>query len=137
VFNDMCFFAPGSLLDPSIRWRELEARTVEATYTNGPHTVRAELVFDDSGALVDFRSDDRPALAEDGKTLLSQRWSTPVREYRAMGPYGSSRAARPATPRQAATARHRDRCARGGSAVVPRHRFRVSTGTQGSRSTDT
>ena len=26
-------------------------------------------------------------LAEDGKTLLSQRWSTPVREYRAMGPY--------------------------------------------------
>ena len=87
VFNDMCFFAPGSLLDPSIRWRELDARTVEATYTNGPHTIRAELVFDASGALVDFRSDDRPALAEDGKTLLSQRWSTPVREYRAMGPY--------------------------------------------------
>jgi hypothetical protein len=27
------------------------------------------------------------ALAGDGKTLLSQRWSTPVREYRAMGPY--------------------------------------------------
>jgi len=87
VFNDMCFFAPGSLLDPSIRWRELDARSVEATYANGPLTVRAALVFSDSGALVDFRSDDRPALAEDGKTLLSQRWSTPVREYRAMGPY--------------------------------------------------
>ncbi len=87
VFNDMCFFAPGSLLDPSIRWRDLDASTVEATYTSGPHTIRAELVIDASGALVDFRSDDRPALAEDGKTLLSQRWSTPVREYRAMGPY--------------------------------------------------
>jgi hypothetical protein len=87
VLNDMCFFAPGSLIDPSIRWREVDARTVEATYTNGPHTVHAELVFDDSGALVNFWSDDRPALAPDGKTLLSQRWSTPVRGYQAMGPH--------------------------------------------------
>lgn len=87
ILNDLSIFAPGRLLDPAIRWRELDARSVEATYTNGPHTVRAVLVFDDSGALVDFRSDDRPALAEDGKTLLPQRWSTPIREYRAMGPY--------------------------------------------------
>jgi hypothetical protein len=86
VLNDMGLFAPGSLLDPSIRWRELDARSVEATYVNGPHTVRAVMVFDDSGALVNFWSDDRPALAEDGKTLLPQRWFTPVREYRAMGP---------------------------------------------------
>jgi len=87
LLNDMCIFAPGSLLDPSIRWRERDARSVEATYTNGPHTIRAVLVFDDAGALVDFRSDDRPALAEDGKTMLPQRWSTPVRDHRAMGPY--------------------------------------------------
>jgi hypothetical protein len=45
------------------------------------------LVFDDSGALVNFRSDDRPALAEDGKTMLPQRWSTPIRDYRTFGPY--------------------------------------------------
>ncbi len=87
ILNDMCLFAPGSLIDPSIRWRELDTRSVEATYTNGPHTIRAVLVFDDSGALVDFWSDDRPALAEDGKTMLPQRWSTPVRDHRAMGPY--------------------------------------------------
>lgn len=87
ILNDMCLFAPGRLIDPAIRWREIDAHSVEATYTNGPHTVRAVLVFDDSGALVDFRSDDRPALAEDGKTLLPQRWSTPVRDYRRMGPY--------------------------------------------------
>jgi hypothetical protein len=87
VFNDMCIFAPGSLIDPSIRWRELDARSVEATYTNGPHTIRAVLVFDDAGALVDFWSDDRPALAEDGKTMLPERWSTPIRDYRTMGPY--------------------------------------------------
>lgn len=87
ILNDMSIFAPGRLLDPAIRWRALDARSVEATYTNGPLTVRAVLVFDDSGSLVDFWSDDRPALAEDGKTTLSQRWSTPLREYRAMGPY--------------------------------------------------
>jgi len=87
IFNDMCIFAPGRLLDPSIRWREIDTLSVEATYTNGPHTISAVLVFDDSGALVDFRSDDRPALAEDGKTMLPQRWSTPIRDYRTFGPY--------------------------------------------------
>ena len=87
VLNDMSIFAPDRLLDPAIRWRELDARSVEATYTNGPHTVRAVLVFDDTGALVDFWSDDRPALAEDGKTTLPHRWSTPIRDYRTLGPY--------------------------------------------------
>lgn len=87
ILNEVCIFAPSRLLDPAITWRELDARSVEATYTNGPYSIRAVLVFDDAGALVDFWSDDRPALSEDGKTLLSQRWSTPLREYRAMGPF--------------------------------------------------
>ena len=50
VLNDMCLFAPASLLDSSIRRREVDARSVEATYANGPHTVGGVLVFDDSGA---------------------------------------------------------------------------------------
>ena len=66
LLNNACLFAPGSLLDLPIRWREIDARSVEAT---------------------NFWSDDRPALGEDGKTLLSQRWSTPIRDYRAMEPY--------------------------------------------------
>jgi hypothetical protein len=100
LLNAACLFAPGSLLDLPIRWRELDARSVEAAYTSGPHTIRAVLVFDDSGSLVDFRSDDRPALAEDGKILLSQRWSTPIREYRPMGPcrLAASGQARSAAP---------------------------------------
>jgi len=87
ILNDMCIFAPGSLLDPAIRWRELDRSRVEATFTNGPHAIRAVLVFDDSGALVDFHSHDRPALATDGKTFLPRHWSTPIGEYRAMGPF--------------------------------------------------
>lgn len=85
VLNDMCIFAPASLVDAPIHWRELDSNSVEATYTNGPHTIRAVLVFDDAGALVNFWSDDRPALSEDGKTMLEERWSTPIRSYRTMG----------------------------------------------------
>ncbi|MFN7982674.1 MAG: DUF6544 family protein [Vicinamibacterales bacterium] len=87
VLNDMCIMAPARLLDPAIRWRELDARSVEATYSNAGHVVHAVLVFNDEGALDNFWSDDRPALAEDGKTLIPQRWSTPVGDYRAMPPY--------------------------------------------------
>lgn len=86
LLNDMCIMAPATLVDPAIRWKQLDARSVEATYTNGPHTIRAVLVFDDAGALVNFWSDDRPALAADGITFVPQRWSTPVGDYRTNGP---------------------------------------------------
>lgn len=85
VFNDMCVMAPATLVDPAIRWKEIDARSVEGTYTNGPNTIRAVLVFDDAGALVNFWSDDRPSLAPDGKTFVPQRWSTPIADYRMQG----------------------------------------------------
>jgi hypothetical protein len=87
LFNDMCIMAPATLVDPAIRWKALDARSVEATYTNLAHSIRATLVFDDSGALVNFWSDDRPALAPDGVSFVPQRWSTPVFDYRAQGPF--------------------------------------------------
>jgi len=87
LLNDMAIMAPAALIDPAIRWRPIDDRQAEATFTNGPHTVRAVLLFDASGALVDFWSDDRPALATDGVTLQPQRWSTPVGAYRSQGGY--------------------------------------------------
>jgi hypothetical protein len=85
VLNDLCVMAPAALVDRSILWRERDSRSVEATYTIGPHTVRAVLMFGDDGALVDFWSDDRPALAPDGVTFVPQRWSTPIGSYRQQG----------------------------------------------------
>jgi hypothetical protein len=85
LFNDMCVMAPAMLVDPAIRWKDLDAHSVDASYTNGPHTIHATLVFEDAGALVNFWSDDRPSLAPDGATFVAQRWSTPVREYRNQG----------------------------------------------------
>jgi hypothetical protein len=100
LFNDMCIMAPATLVDPAIRWETIDAKTVEATYTNAPHTIRAVLSFNEEGALVNFWSDDRPALAPDGVTFVPQRWSTPVGEYRAQGPFrlASRGAARYAAP---------------------------------------
>lgn len=87
VLNDMAVMAPATLIDPAIRWRQIDDLQVEATYTAGPNEVRAMLVIDASGALSNFWSDDRPALAADGVTLQPQRWSTPVGAYRAQGAY--------------------------------------------------
>jgi hypothetical protein len=87
LFNDMCVFAPGTLVDDRIGWEEIDARHVRATFTNAGHTIRAVLSFNDAGELVDFVSDDRSQASADGRTLTRARWSTPLGAYRAFGPY--------------------------------------------------
>jgi hypothetical protein len=85
VFNDMCVMAPATLTTPAITWRTIDEQTAEGTFTNAGHTIRGTLHFDASGALVNFSSDDRPGLAADGTTLVAQRWTTPLRDYRWFG----------------------------------------------------
>lgn len=85
VFNDMCIMAPAALVDAPIAWSEIDDHHVRGTFTNGAHTVRAELAFNDDHELVDFVSDDRMVASADGKVFTRQRWSTPVTGYRDMG----------------------------------------------------
>jgi hypothetical protein len=85
LFNDMCLLAPAALLDPAIRWSEAGPDTVRATYTHAGHTIRADLVFDAAGELVDFVSDDRAAGSADGRSFTPMRWSTPVSGYHTFG----------------------------------------------------
>jgi len=80
VLNDMCFFAPGSLVDPRLSWEPLDDRSSRVTFTNGRHRVSATLSFNERDELVDFTSDDRPQLL-DGR-YLPYRWSTPIEGYR-------------------------------------------------------
>jgi hypothetical protein len=84
LFNDMCLFAPATLVDPSIGWETIDAGTVRATFTNGGHTIRADLTFNAAGELTNFISDDRRRSA-DGGTFDAVRWSTPVTRYRTFG----------------------------------------------------
>jgi hypothetical protein len=85
LFNDMCLFAPATLIDPAIGWEPVDARTVRATFTHAGHTIRADLTFNDRDELVDFHSDDRRQAAAAGAPMRAVRWSTPVGDYRRFG----------------------------------------------------
>ena len=85
LLNDFCFFAPDALLNPKIRWQEIDARTVRATWNHLGRTVHADLSFAESGELVDFRSDDRSQSSSDGQSFEPKRWSTPVTRYQTFG----------------------------------------------------
>jgi len=80
VLNDMCIFAPGSLADKRLSWKEIDHLTCEVTLINGKYKVSAILCFNETAELINFISDDRSALQDDG-TLKSARWSTPVGNY--------------------------------------------------------
>ena len=81
LFNDMCLFAPATLVDKNIEWAIIDQRTVKAKFTHNTSTITALLSFNEKGELVNFVSDDR-YLSADGKTYTNYPWSTPVKDYR-------------------------------------------------------
>ena len=85
MFNDMCVLAPATLISRAIDWEPVDARTVRARFTNGGHTIRAELTFNDAGELANFQSDDRYRISSDGRRAKKVRWSTPLDAYRSFG----------------------------------------------------
>ncbi|MBY0504042.1 MAG: hypothetical protein K2X03_09030 [Bryobacteraceae bacterium] len=85
LFNDMCIFAPATLVLPGIAWRELDAHHVEASFTHESRTVQATLTFNDRDELIDFVSGNRWAAAADAKSFRQMRWSTPLSSYQAFG----------------------------------------------------
>jgi hypothetical protein len=80
LLNDMCLFAPGGLVDQRLSWSEIDARSARVTIENGLYKVSAVLYFNEMGELVNFVSEDRYALQDDG-VLRRAKWSTPVRDY--------------------------------------------------------
>ena len=85
LFNDLCLMAPAALVHAPVRWEVIDDDWVRGAFTVGEHTVRADLVFNASGELVNFVSDDRLRASPDGVRFTRQRWSTPVRGYRIFG----------------------------------------------------
>ena len=85
LFNDMAVMAPATLIDPAITWESISSAKVRATFTAGAQTIRADLVFGETGELVNFISDDRYQSAGDGQSLRKLRWSTPMGDYRRFG----------------------------------------------------
>lgn len=81
VLNDMCVFAPACLTDKRLVWREVDNLSVDVIFTNGNIEVTARLFFNDKGELINFVSDDRSVLQNNGK-LIKNRWSTPISNYK-------------------------------------------------------
>ncbi len=81
ILNDLAFFAPSRLIDPRLRWIAMDERRAKVAFTLGANTVSAELIFNETGELVDFLSEDRGMLEKDGSLRLA-RWNTPLGQYR-------------------------------------------------------
>ena len=85
LFNDLCVLAPAALLDAPVTWLKAGRYHARGSFSNGPHTVTAELRFNEDDDLVDFISGDRLRSSSDGKSFTMQRWSTPLHEFRSSG----------------------------------------------------
>jgi len=81
LLNDLAFFASAWLVDPRLQWRSVDDRHADVTFTSGPHAITASLWFSQADDLVNFTSEDRGALQDDG-SFKYVRWSTPMRAYR-------------------------------------------------------
>lgn len=81
LLNDMCIFAPAALVDKRLTWNEMDSLTTKVTLANGKYVVSAILYFNGLGELINFISDDRSALQDDG-TMKEVRWSTPISDYK-------------------------------------------------------
>jgi hypothetical protein len=79
-FNDLCLYSPAALIDPRITWNEIDDHSAEATFAHKGIVVRATLVFDPRHRLIDFISEDRSYLEDDG-SMTHRRFSTPVSEH--------------------------------------------------------
>ncbi|WP_422485870.1 DUF6544 family protein [Gudongella sp. DL1XJH-153] len=79
-FNDMVIFAPQTLISKKISWEDINESSVKATFTHNGITIDAMLFFDEEGKLINFISEDRLALENDGLNSPVP-WSTPISEY--------------------------------------------------------
>lgn len=86
IFNDMCLLAPPTLIDKRIKWEELDELSVKGTFTNEGISISAVLTFDEESRLINFISNDRYFLDNQGE-MLNVPWSTPIYEYKEINGY--------------------------------------------------
>jgi hypothetical protein len=83
-FNDMCCIALATLIDKRIKWLETQGNKVKAEFANNGIAISAWLYFNDRGELINFVSNDRYAVSENGN-MKQIPWTTPLKEYRTVG----------------------------------------------------
>ncbi len=84
LFNDMCVFAPATLIDTRIQWEPVDELTAKAVFNNNGCRISATLYFNEKGELVDFISEDRFYVPFGGSARKAV-WSTPIGKYTEAG----------------------------------------------------
>ena len=77
-FNDLCLFAPSTLIDKRIHWETRDSLSIKATFTNNKTSISAILYFNEEGQLVNFTSNDRYSISE----MKTFPFYTPVKKYK-------------------------------------------------------
>ncbi len=77
--NDAAMLAPSMLLTPRCVWTPVDDDSFDPTFTDGDNTVRARMLVDDDGRLLDFRTDDRWFAGVDPPVRTT--WSTPIERW--------------------------------------------------------
>lgn len=78
LFNDMCLFAPSSLIDNRIEWESVNDTCVNAIFSNKGIKISALLLFNNSGRLINFISNDRYDISD----MQQYPFLTPIYEYK-------------------------------------------------------
>jgi hypothetical protein len=81
LLNDMCLFAPATLIDERISWEQVDENTVNAIFKTEYCTVTATLYFNEKNELIKFTSEDRYYDNSDG-TYQKVKWTTPFGNYK-------------------------------------------------------
>lgn len=80
LFNDMCLFAPATLIDKRIKWQPVNDNSVIAIFNNQNISISATLYFNQAGQLVNFISNDRASVSD----MKNYPWSTPILAYKSI-----------------------------------------------------
>jgi hypothetical protein len=81
--NDAVMLAPSMLLNPNVRWHEVDDAAFDISFTDAGNIVRARCFVDEVGRLVDFHTDDRWYAGTTPPTRTP--WSTPIDGWTSVG----------------------------------------------------
>ena len=84
--NDLILLAPQGILvlKDKLSWKEVNESTVEVSLAYGTNIVKAQLIFENTGKLINFISSDRYIEEENDqgvKQYNKREWMTPIKEY--------------------------------------------------------
>ncbi|MFD2515585.1 DUF6544 family protein [Pontibacter locisalis] len=77
---------PSAILDPNIKWQEVESRTLRGTINHAGISVSGLFLFNDQNEIYEFQTEDR-YYASNSRSYKRTRWSAFLRDYKIVSGY--------------------------------------------------